>query len=367
MEKTKPNLHSMKQETSIELNELLETTASRGASDLHLVVGRKPTLRVDGVLAPLMQDQVLTPEQTETFAGMLMSENQKKRFEEKGEVDFSYSFKDKARFRVDVYRERGFIAVNLRFISAKIQTLTELNLPSSLETFTQHSQGLLLVVGPTGHGKSTTLAALLDIVNHSRNAHILTIEDPIEYLFVPDRAIITQREVREDTQTFHSALTHAFRQDPDVIMVGEMRDAETMATTISAAETGHLVFATLHTNSASQTIDRIIDSFPAVQQSQIRNQLASMLIGVISQRLVPRISGGRLPAIELLIVNHAVRNLIRENKAHQIDMVIATSFEQGMVSLDRSLVNMVKEGEISVETAQIYSLNQTEMVKLLEG
>lgn len=351
--------------SSFTLPQLLETTAAQNASDLHFVVGRHPTLRIDGHLVPLLQEEILTPKQSDAYALELMSEDQKKRFFAKGEIDFSYSFKDKARFRVNVYRERKFTAIALRHVSAEIRSLSELSLPTSLEIFTHHSQGFVLLVGPTGHGKSTTLAAFLDIINHTRDVHILTIEDPIEYLFTPDRAIISQREVNEDTETFHAALRHSFRQDPDVIMIGEMRDPETIATAISAAETGHLVFATLHTNSAAQTIDRIIDSFPGSQQNQIRSQLAAILLGVISQRLIPRVAGGRIPAVELMIANHAIRNLIREGKTHQIDMVISTSSDQGMIGLDRSLVNLVKAGEISIEAAQLYSLNQSEMIKLL--
>jgi len=350
---------------SLLLPKLLEMTAARKASDLHLVTGRYPTLRIDGNLVPLVQEEIITPQQTAALAHELMSEEQRKRFTAKGEIDFSYAFKEKARFRVNVYRERKFTAVAMRYVSAEIKPFAELNLPTSLEIFTRHSQGFLLLVGPTGHGKSTTLAAFLDIINHTRNVHILTIEDPIEYLFTPDRAIISQREVHEDTESFNEALRYSFRQDPDVIMIGEMRDPETIATAISAAETGHLVFATLHTNSAAQTLDRIIDSFPGSQQNQIRSQLASILLGVISQRLVPRIAGGRIPAVELMIANHAIRNLIREGKTHQIDMVISTSSEQGMIGLDRSLVNLLQRGEISVETAQLYSLNQPEMIKML--
>jgi len=352
-------------DVSLKLDELFEITASREASDLHFVAGRHPTIRIDGTLVPLVKEAVLTPQDIENFAFTLTSPAQKKRFLEEGEIDFAWSFKGKARFRINVYHERGFIAVASRFIPSKIRSLSELNLPTTLSRFTQYSQGLLLVVGPTGHGKSSTLAALLDSINHSRNVHILTIEDPIEYLFEPDRALITQREVRADTKDFHVALTYALRQDPDVIMVGEMRDPETIATAITAAETGHLVYATLHTNSASQTIDRIIDSFPGYQQSQVRAQLAQILLGVLSERLLPRTGSGRIPACEIMIANSAIRNLIRENKTHQIDMVIATNFEEGMVSLDRYLADLVKRGEISIETAQLYSLNSAGMRELI--
>lgn len=351
---------------SLKLQELFEITASRKASDLHLVAGRHPAIRVDGGLLPLVNEALLTPEDTKEFAFALTSDAQKQLFLSEGELDFAYSLRGKARFRINLYRERGFTAIAARFIPSTIKSLSDLRLPSSLSRFTQYSQGLLLVVGPTGHGKSSTLASLLDTINHSRSVHILTIEDPVEYLFEPDRALITQREVRIDTQDFHIALTHAFRQDPDVIMVGEMRDPETIATAITAAETGHLVFATLHTNSASQTIDRIIDSFPGSQQNQVRAQLAQILLGVVSQRLLPRVDGGRVPACEIMIANSAIRNLVRENKTHQIDMVISTSVEEGMVSLDRYLADLVKRGEISTETAQMYSLNPSGMRELLK-
>jgi len=356
----------MTEQQKLNLGNLFETTAAQAASDLHLVAGRHPTIRLDGSLAPLIKEPFLTPKDTEEYAFFLMSETQRARFLERGELDFSYTFRDKARFRINIYRERGFFAVAARFIPTRIKTLAELNLPLTLERFTRYSQGLFLIVGPTGHGKSSTLAALIDIINHTYNVHVITIEDPIEYLFVPDRAIVTQREVFEDTKNFSSALVHSLRQDPDVIMVGEMRDPETIATAITAAETGHLVFATLHTNSAAQTIDRIIDSFPAFQQNQIRAQLANILLGVLSQRLVPSAREGRLPVMELMIANHAIRNLIRENKSHQIDMTIATSYSEGMISLNRSLVALVKKGDISLSTAQMYSMDEQAMEKLLE-
>lgn len=345
-------------EASLKLDELFELTGLRQASDLHLVAGRHPSIRVDGQLVSLVNEAVLSPDQTEAFAFTMVSPQQKAEFLENGELDLAYDFKGKARFRVNIYREQGFIAVACRLIPSNIRTLSELNLPKTLSHFTERSQGLVLMTGPIGHGKSTSLAALLDIINHSRNVHILTIEDPIEYVFEPDRAIITQREVKKDTKNFHAALTHAFRQDIDVIMIGEMRDPETMATAITAAETGHLVFTTLHTNSAAQTVDRIIDSFPAFQQPQIRTQLAAILLGVVSQRLIPRIEGGRIPACELMIANSAIRNLIRENKTHQIDTVIGTSFEEGMISLDKYLADLVSRGEISLEYAELYSINK---------
>lgn len=348
-----------------QIEDLLITAAQQQASDLHLVVGRHPTLRIDGNLVPLVKHEVLSPRDTEELAQALLTEEQWERFQTYLELDFSYSLQDKARFRVNVYKERGFVALALRFIPSRIRTLEELNLPPILNDFTQYSQGLVLVTGPTGHGKSTTLAALLDKINHTRSAHIVTIEDPIEYLFEQDRCIISQREVGTDSLSFHSALKRVFRQDPDVIMIGEMRDPETIATAVTASETGHLIFSTLHTNSASQTVDRIIDSFPAEQQGQIRSQLANSLLGVVSQRLVPRLGGGLIPAIELMMATHAVRNLIREGRTHELNTVLTTSREQGMISLNQYLVNLVKQGSIAMETAEMYSLERQELKSLL--
>jgi twitching motility protein PilT len=254
----------------------------------------------------------------------------------------------------------------LRLIPQKISTIEELEMPPVLHRFTTPVQGFFLAVGPSGHGKSTTLAALVDEINHTRTEHIITIEDPIEYIFTQDKSIINQREVGRDTESFSSALRAAFRQDPDVIMVGEMRDTETISTAITAAETGHLVFATLHTNNASQTIDRIIDSFPPAQQHQVRSQLALTLIGVVSKRLIPKIDGGIVPAMEVMITNPAVRNLIRENKVYELDLVIETGADQGMISLNRSLANLVRQGVISMQTAEMYSLNPSEMRSIAE-
>ena len=314
------------------------TTARQNASDLHLAVGRHPTLRIDGVLIPLQKESLLTPEMTENLIFTLLTPEQKEKFLKEKEIDLSYSFEDKARFRVNIFYQRGYMAAALRLIPAQIRTLEELNLPPILHDFTKLSQGFVLVVGPAGHGKSTTLAALLDEINHNRTDHIITIEDPIEYIFTQDKCIVSQREVKTDTLDFHNGLRSLLRQDPDVIMIGEMRDTESIATAMTAAETGHLVFSTLHTNSASQTIDRIIDSFPAEQQSQISSQLAATLVGIVSERLIPRIEGGRLPACEIMISNPAIRNLIRERKAYQIDLVIETSVQEGMLSFNRSLV-----------------------------
>ena len=349
-----------------ELNELLSSAAQKNASDLHFSVGRYPTLRVDGRLISLAKHKILTQKDTEAFAFELISDKQKERLFKNKEIDFSYDFKDKIRFRINIFYQRGYLSIALRLIPPKIRTIKELNLPFVLNNFTKHSQGFVLITGPSGHGKSTTLAALIDLINHTMSKHIITIEDPIEYIFSQDKCIIDQREVYQDALSFHRALRSTFREDPDVIMVGEMRDLETISTAITAAETGHLVFATLHTNNASQTIDRIIDSFPANQQNQIRSQLAGSLLGIVSQRLIPRLEGGRIPAVEVMIANSAVKNIIRENKIHQLDLVIETSSEKGMISFNKSLVELIQRREISVESAEVYSLNPSDLRMLFQ-
>ncbi len=348
------------------LNDLLLTTARQNASDLHLAVSRHPTLRIDGILIPLQKEPILTSETAEGLIFSLITPEQKEKFLQEKEIDFSYSFEDKARFRVNIFYQRGYVAAALRLIPAQIMNLEELKLPPILHDFTRLSQGFILMVGPAGHGKSTTLAALLDEINHKRTDHIITIEDPIEYIFTQDKCIVSQREVKTDTSDFHKALRSLLRQDPDVVMIGEMRDVESIATAMTAAETGHLVFSTIHTNTASQTIDRIIDSFPAEQQGQISSQLSATLVGIVSERLIPRIDGGRIPACEIMISNPAVRNLIREKKTYQIDLVIETSVQEGMLTLNRSLTDLVKRKEISLENAELYSLNPSELRILLE-
>lgn len=349
----------------LQLEELLETAGKHNASDLHISVGRRPTLRVDGHLTSLTKHPILTGEQTKGLTNALLNEDQKERLAKFKDVDFSYNYKDRARFRVNVFYQRGYLSAALRFFPSKIKTIKELNLPPIIEKFATHSQGFFLVVGPTGHGKTTTSAALIDYINHNQTRHIVTIEDPIEYIFQQDKSIINQREVGSDADTFKRALRAAFRQDPDVILVGEMRDLETISTALTAAETGHLVIATLHTNDAAQTIDRIIDSFPAEAKNQVRAQLASTLLGVVSQRLIPQINGGRIPATEIMIANSAVRNLIREGKIYQIDLVIETSVEEGMISLNRSLADLVHKGQISLENAELHSLNSSDLRMLL--
>ena len=347
------------------LRDLLLITVQEQASDLHISVGQPPIIRINGRLVPLVKMKELTPEDTQALAFELMTGDQQQRFLNEKEIDFSYTIGGKARFRINIFFLRGNISSALRLIPMRIPTIEELNLPSALYEFTKPSQGFLLITGPSSHGKSTTLAALINEINKTRYEHIITIEDPIEYIFEEDKCIIDQREVYQDTLSFSRALKSTFRQDPDVIMVGEMRDVETMSTAITAAETGHLVFATLHTNSASQTIHRIVDSFPPEQQGQIRAQLAASLLGVISQRLIPGVKGGLVPACEIMLTTPAVANLIRENKIHELDLVIETSTELGMITLNRALANLIKMKQISLKNALAYSLSANELRRLL--
>jgi len=347
------------------LNELLALTLKEQASDLHISCGHPPVLRVQGTLIPLLKQKKITPEDAEGLARVLLQDEKYARFLKEKEIDFSFNFEGQARFRVNVFFQKGNISCALRLVPSKIPTVEELNLPPILHEFTKASQGFVLITGPSSQGKSTTLAALIDEINHQKADHIITIEDPIEYIFKEDRSIIDQREVYQDTLSFAQALRSTFRQDPNVIMVGEMRDAETISTAITAAETGHLVFATLHTNSASQTIHRIVDTFPSEQQGQVRAQLSSSLLGILSQRLIPRIKGGRIPACEVMISNAATANLIRDNKIHELPLVIETSLESGMISLNRSLAVLINAREISLGDALNYSLNPTELKMLL--
>ncbi len=350
---------------SPKLVDLLLLAAKQGASDLHLSIGKKPIIRIDGKLISITKEDIITPEAMAGFVAAILTDEQEDYLLKNKEIDFAFSLEDKIRFRSNIYFQRGYLAAAFRLIPMHIRTIEELNLPPILHNFTNYNQGFILVVGPAGHGKTTTLAAMIDEINHKRMDHIITIEDPVEYLFIPDRALISQREVGGDTLNFSNGLRASLRQDPDVLMIGEMRDAESMAIALTAAETGHLVFSTLHTNSAAQTLDRIIDSFPSAQQSQIRAQLAAVLLGIISERLVPRISGGRIPACEVLLMNTASRNLVRENKTYQIDLVIETGVKEGMTSLNRSLADLVRKREIAMETAELYSPNPEELRSLL--
>ncbi len=347
-----------------EIELLVGIVINEGASDLHLAEGRNPVIRVSGNLIPLVKKTPISNSDMKGFLNEFLSEPNKALLVKDKDVDFSYSLSN-ARFRGNAYFHQGILSVALRLIPKQIKTISELNLPPILESFTRKQQGFFLCVGPIGQGKSTTLASLIEIINQTRNEHIMTIEDPIEYIYESKKSIIDQREVRVDTPDFKNALIAMFRQDIDVALVGEMRDPETIATAVTAAETGHLVFSTLHTNNAAQTINRIIDSFPASQQDQIRVQLAGSMTGIFSQRLIPRISGGLIPSYELLINNPAVANLIREKRIHEINTVIETSSGEGMIDMNRSLAELVRKGEISVESAYINSLNPKNLERMI--
>jgi twitching motility protein PilT len=346
------------------MKHLLLLVGQQSASDLHLVVGRYPTFRIDGRLVSLSEEDLLSQSDLVGLSNILLTEQIKEEFLRDGQVDFSYDFEGKARFRTSVFLQKGFISVSMRFVSQYIRTLEELSLPQELTQFTKYAQGLVLITGPVGHGKSTTLAALIDDINHTQEKHIITIEDPIEYVYLQDHCIINQREVGRDTKSFSQALSAVFREDVNIVLLGELRDLDTISTAMTAAETGHLIFATVHTNDCAQTIDRIVDVFPVGQQNQIRIQLANVLVGVISQRLIPKIGGGRVPAVEIMIKNQAVENLIRDNKSYQINSVIETGLKDGMVSLDRALVNLVQQELITIQDAFHYTKN-TDYAKIL--
>ena len=355
-----------KEEYRKEIESFMEEVIKRDATDLHISVGRPPILRINGSLTELKEYPILDVSHAEGLVRSLLGKDQEERLAMNKDVDLSVTYKDRARFRVNVYQECNEMAAALRYISTKIRTIEELNLPPILHRFTQSAQGFFLVVGPSGHGKSTALAAMVNEINHTRHDHLITIEDPIEYVFEQDKCIVDQREVGVDVGDFYHGLRAMFRQDADVCMIGEMRDPETISTAMTAAETGHLIFSTLHTNTAAQTIDRVIDTFPPYQQSQIRMQLSSTLLGILSRRLIPTLKSGLINAVELLIVNSAIRNLIREGKTHQIDMVIETSIEEGMISLNRSLADLVNGGIVSFENAEICSNNPNELKMLLQ-
>ncbi len=355
------------------ISELVEIVGKEGASDLHLSEGRQPIIRVSGLLIPLAKMSVLSRSDMEGLLSLFLSPETRAEFENRKEVNFAFSHHaghsstggTEMRFRCNVFLALGKISVAMRLVPNKIKSFEELNLPPILETFARRQQGFFLVVGPAGVGKSTTLATMIETINLERLEHIITIEDPIEYIFEPKKAIINQREVKLDTPDFHSALQGVTRQDTDILMIGEMRDLETISTAVTAAETGHLVFSTLHTNTASQTVDRIIDSFPADQQTQIRLQLAGSLLGIFSQRLIPRISGGLVPAFELLINNNAVANLIRDMRTHEINTVIETSSEEGMIDLNRCLADLVRRGEVTVNNAFQFSANPKTLERMI--
>lgn len=338
------------------MKQLLDGAIAKEASDLHITVGVPPTLRLDGKLLPLTDLGPVTPEVSERLLMSIMTDDQVERLRQRRELDFSFGYQ-RMRFRVNAFYQKGNLSAALRLIPVTIKKMEELGVPPILERFTEPSQGFVIITGPTGHGKSTTLASLIENINESRSEHIITIEDPIEYIFEHKKSIIVQREVGSDTNSFARALRSALREDPNVILIGEMRDLETIEAALTLAETGHLVFTTLHTNSAAQTADRIIDVFPPHQQQQVRMQLANVLLGVVSQRLLPRIQGGRILATEIMIANSAVRNTIREGKTHQLPNIIQTSASEGMIALDKVLAELVSRGEISIDTALAWALD----------
>ena len=349
------------------LDELLLLAVQKGASDIHLSPGYYPTIRVDNLLVPLSDRPILDRTTLQGICSVLMGESRSHDFLEKKELDFSYQIGSGARFRVNVYLSKGTIACVLRYVHESIRSIEELKLPQQVRFFTKLSQGFVLVAGPTGHGKSTTLSALLNTINQERAEKIVTIEDPIEYRLPPERSIIDQREIGDDTFSFANALRAAFREDVNVIMVGELRDLATVSAAVTAAETGHLGFGSIHTNSASQTVQRIIDMFPPNHQRQIVSQLADSLSGVISQRLIPGLRGGLVPAVEVLVATAGVRNIIRDGKFEQLNLAISTGLDSGMISLNRSLAELVRSQQISVENAEFYSPYVTELQSLLKG
>jgi len=357
----------MENDYTKKLDAIISYAHKESASDIHLADGRIPTVRVSGELVHIPNEEPLA--MADVLAMVAIMVGDRSRVEEillndKKELDFAYESEQRARLRGNAYFQQGKLSASLRVIP-KVKTFEELGLPENLKQFARMRQGFFLIVGPVGQGKSTTLSAMIELINQERTEHIITIEHPVEYVFEEKKSIIDQREVKLDTESFKGALTAAFRQDANVLMIGEMRDAETISAAVTAAETGHLVFSTLHTNTAPQTIDRIIDSFPGDQQDQIRNQLANSLTGILSQRLVPRVSGGLTPAFELLINTKAVANLIREGRSHELAMVIETGREHGMIDMSHSLVELVQKGEISVETAQRYAFNEKSLNNLL--
>lgn len=349
----------------LKIESLLTEIIKRNASDLHIQVATPPMLRVDGELVRANGYGPLTEENVETLIFSILDSDQKSILLKDKEFDFSFAFGDQARFRVNAFHESGNLAMALRLIPTKIFTVDELGLPNIVKEFGNYPRGLVLVTGPTGSGKSTTLASIIQQINTNKALHILTIEDPIEYTHKSIRSIVVQREVHYDTFSFNVALRSALREDPDVVLIGEMRDLETIAAAITIAETGHLVLATLHTNSASQSIDRMIDVFPPHQQNQIRSQLSNILMAICSQRLIPKIGGGRIAAAEILVSTPAVRNIIREGKTHQLEAVIQTGAQFGMQSMDRTLGNLVHKGVISYDEAHSFAVDPDEFERIV--
>ncbi len=345
--------------------DLLQIMVDRGASDLHITTGTYPQLRVSGRLTQLTQFEVLNPQDTQRLAYSVLNEGQKQKFEEENELDLSFGIQGLARFRCNVYRQRGAVGAAIRIIPYKIRTFEELGLPPIVQQLADRPKGLILVTGPTGSGKSTTLAAMIDKINNERREHIMTIEDPIEFVHPHKSCLVNQREVFADTQSFTRALKSILRQDPDVVLVGEMRDLETISAALTIAETGHLTFGTLHTNSCAQTMNRIIDVFPTTQQAQVRAQLALVLEGVLSQTLIPKTGGGRTMAMEIMVATPAIRNLIREEKIHQLYSAIATGQKFGMQTMNQSLADLVKRRQITRDDALNRSTLPEELIQLL--
>lgn len=348
------------------VRDLLNLVVEKKASDLHLIAGLPPVLRVDGVLASVPEEAMLLPERVAELLKEVMTSEQLEQLAVNKEVDFSLSFDNRVRFRVNAYTQKRSLAAAFRAIPLEIPTVDSLQLPFLLHSFTSLKQGLVLVTGPTGHGKSTTLAAMLDEINANVAAHIVTIEDPIEFVLHPKQSIVSQREMGQDTHSWAVALRSVLREDPDVVLVGEMRDYETIAAALTVAETGHLVFATLHTNSAAQTVDRVVDVFPSDQQSQVRLQLSNVLEAVVSQRLIPSVDKGRVVATEIMLATTAIKTAIRDGKTHQIDSIIQTSSEAGMNTLESSLANLVVDGKITVETAKSYAIRPEQLSRLIQ-
>lgn len=349
------------------IHDLLQYVIDHQASDLHLVVGIPPTIRIDGDLRPVPDAAVLTSGLTQQLIFEVVTPEQKEILLVNKELDFSYSVEGRARFRVNAYFQKGTLAASFRLIPLVIPTIDSLGLPKVCHQFATLRQGFILVTGPTGHGKSTTLAAILEEINQNRGVHIVTIEDPIEYVYSSTRSIVSQREVHGDTHSWDVSLRSALREDPDVVLIGEMRDYETIAAALTIAETGHLVFATLHTNSAAQTIDRIVDVFPENQQAQVRLQLSGNLEAVFSQRLIPKVGGGRTVVYEIMLATPAVRTAVREAKTHLLDNIILTSAEYGMVTLEKTLAEKVRHGEVALETAYAYALRPGDLNRFVEG
>ena len=352
---------------NIRIENLLEECVRTKASDLHIQVGLPPILRIDGALQPVSGYAALDEPTVEQLVFATLEEDQKQILIKDKEFDYSFSFGDLGRFRVNAFHEKGNLAAAFRLIPNQIQTIAELGMPPVVTSFADFPRGLVLVTGPTGSGKSTTLAALVDKINSEKACHIITIEDPIEFTHKSKRSVVVQREVHYDTYSFSAALRSALREDPDVVLIGEMRDLETISAAITIAETGHLVFATLHTNSASQSIDRMIDVFPPHQQPQVRSQLSNILMGICAQRLVPAIGGGRVVAAEILVANPAVRSVIREGKTHQLDTIIQTGADQGMQTMDRTLVKLVQTGVITHDNAREFAVDLQEFERLSRG